>query len=220
MVLQALDAATAQVRTGRVAAMGLSAGGGLAALLAFHHAERFDAVVTVAAPPLLGRGSLQDPRRVMKEGLAISPTLAALHIERCAPLLADLEELESSVQQSQSSPRGLLRVAGPQTFSELHLASPLRAFLARYPELEVELVLTDRLVDLVEQGFDVALRIGELEDSRLLARRLAREEGILAGISAGANVFAAKKIAERLGTGKTVVTVICDTGERYLSVNM
>lgn len=95
------------------------------------------------------------------------------YLERCAPLLADLEELESSVQQSQSSPRGLLRVAGPQTFSELHLASPLRAFLTRYPELEVELVLTDRLVDLVEQGFDVALRIGELEDSRLLARRLA-----------------------------------------------
>lgn len=95
------------------------------------------------------------------------------YLERCAPLLADLEELESSVQQSQSSPRGLLRVAGPQTFSELHLATPLRAFLTRYPELEVELVLTDRLVDLVEQGFDVALRIGELEDSRLLARRLA-----------------------------------------------
>lgn len=87
VVLQALDAAAAQVRTGQVAAMGLSAGGGLAALLAFHHAARFDAVVTVAAPPLLGRGSLQDPRRVMKEGLSISPTLAALHIERCAPLL-------------------------------------------------------------------------------------------------------------------------------------
>ena len=50
--------------------------------------------------------------------------------------------------------------------------------------------------------------------------RLAREEGMLAGISAGANVFAARKVAERLGAGKTVVTIICDTGERYLSVNM
>lgn len=87
VVLQALDAAALQVRSSQVAAMGLSAGGGLAALLAFHHAARFDAVVTVAAPPLLGRGSLQDPRKVMKEGLSISPTLAALHIERCSPLL-------------------------------------------------------------------------------------------------------------------------------------
>jgi len=60
----------------------------------------------------------------------------------------------------------------------------------------------------------------EDKDAMLFAKRLAREEGILAGISAGANVFAARKVAERLGAGKTVVTVICDTGERYLSVNM
>jgi cysteine synthase A len=60
----------------------------------------------------------------------------------------------------------------------------------------------------------------EDRDATAMTRRLAREEGILAGISAGANVFAARKIAERLGDGKTVVTVICDTGERYLSVNM
>lgn len=67
--------------------------------------------------------------------------------------------------------------------------------------------------------YNEILRV-EDKDATAYARRLAREEGILAGISAGANVFAAKKIAERLGTGKTVVTVICDTGERYLSVNM
>jgi poly(3-hydroxybutyrate) depolymerase len=87
VVLQGLDAASVLVRCGPVAAVGLSAGAGLAALLAFHHAARFGAVVTVAAPPLLGRGSLQDPRKVMKQGLSISPTLAALHIGRCAPLL-------------------------------------------------------------------------------------------------------------------------------------
>lgn len=60
----------------------------------------------------------------------------------------------------------------------------------------------------------------EDKDAITWSKRLAREEGILAGISAGANVFAARKIAERLGAGRTVVTVICDTGERYLSVNM
>ena len=67
--------------------------------------------------------------------------------------------------------------------------------------------------------YDEILRV-EDKDAMAFARRLAREEGILAGISAGANVFAARKVAERIGAGKTVVTIICDTGERYLSVNL
>ena len=67
--------------------------------------------------------------------------------------------------------------------------------------------------------YDEIIRV-EDKDAIQWSKRLTREEGILAGISAGANVFAARKIAERLGAGKTVVTVICDTGERYLSVNM
>ena len=60
----------------------------------------------------------------------------------------------------------------------------------------------------------------EDKDAIAMSRRLAREEGILAGISSGANVFVATRVAERLGAGKTVVTLICDTGERYLTVNM
>ncbi len=67
--------------------------------------------------------------------------------------------------------------------------------------------------------YDEIIRV-EDKDAITWSKRLAREEGILAGISAGANVFAARKIAERLGHGKTVVTVICDTGERYLSLNI
>lgn len=84
-----LDAAAAQVAIAPqgVAVVGLSAGGGLAALLAFHAADRVDAVVTVAAPPLLGRVSSQDPRDVMKRGLAVAPVLALSGNLRPAPLL-------------------------------------------------------------------------------------------------------------------------------------
>jgi DNA-binding transcriptional LysR family regulator len=93
--------------------------------------------------------------------------------ERCAQVLAELDELETNVRQSEASPRGVLRVAGPQTFAELHLSAAMREFLRRFPDLKVELVLTDRIVDLVDNGFDVAIRVGQLEDSSLLARRLA-----------------------------------------------
>lgn len=84
-----LDDVAAQVAIapGAVAAVGLSAGGGLAALLAFHAADRIDAAVAVAAPPLLGRSNLQDPRDVLKRGLAIEPALALGSGRAIAPLM-------------------------------------------------------------------------------------------------------------------------------------
>jgi cysteine synthase A len=60
----------------------------------------------------------------------------------------------------------------------------------------------------------------EDEEAIAMAQRLTREEGLLVGISSGANIVAAGRIASRLGAGKRVVTILCDTGERYLSVNM
>ncbi len=87
VITGALDQVQARWPCGAVAAVGLSAGGGMAALLAFHAADRFAAVVAVAAPPLLGRANLQDPRQVMRHGLAISPGIASFGQRGCAPLL-------------------------------------------------------------------------------------------------------------------------------------
>lgn len=96
----------------------------------------------------------------------------ALH-ERARTILADLDEAEQSVAAEQQALHGRLKVAAPLSFGLLHLLTVLDDFLARHPGLQIELDLNDREVDLVEEGVDMAVRIGQLADSSLVARRLA-----------------------------------------------
>jgi len=95
------------------------------------------------------------------------------YFARATRILADLEEANASVSQLQAAPRGRLRLNAPMSFGFLHLAPALGDFLARYPDIELDVALTDRFVDLVDEGVDVAVRIGSLTDSSLVARRLA-----------------------------------------------
>ena len=95
------------------------------------------------------------------------------YFARASRILADLDEADASVSQLQAAPRGRLRVNAPMSFGFLHLAPALGDFLARYPEVELDVTLSDRFVDLVDEGVDVAVRIGSLTDSSLVARRLA-----------------------------------------------
>jgi len=92
--------------------------------------------------------------------------------ERSQRALGEIEEAEAEVSRLQGTPRGELRLSSPMSFGILHLAPLLPAFLARYPELSIDMVLDDRKTDLVDEGFDLAIRIGELVDSSLVARRL------------------------------------------------
>lgn len=92
--------------------------------------------------------------------------------ERSQRALGEIEEAEAEVSRLQSEPRGELRLSSPMSFGILHVAPLLPAFQARYPELTVDMVLDDRKTDLVDEGFDLAIRIGELPDSSLVARRL------------------------------------------------
>ncbi|MEZ4325012.1 MAG: LysR family transcriptional regulator [Polyangiales bacterium] len=92
-------------------------------------------------------------------------------------VLAELEEAELAVTRMQDAPRGLLRVTAPLNFN--HLAPVVAVFLQRFPEVQVELVCADRVVDLVHEGFDVAVRVGALSDSSLIARSLGSVESHL-----------------------------------------
>ena len=92
--------------------------------------------------------------------------------ERARRIMAEVEEAEHAASSQQESPRGLLRVNAPVSFGVSHLAPVLARFMRRWPELRVEMVLSDRLIDLIEEGFDLAVRVAALPDSSLVARRL------------------------------------------------
>jgi DNA-binding transcriptional LysR family regulator len=104
----------------------------------------------------------------------VTPTDAGRRlVDRCAGLLDELEAAERDAAAQQDVPRGRLRVSAPVSFGTRYVAPALATFMARHPALEVVADLSDRRVDLVEEGYDLAVRIGRLEDSSHLARRLA-----------------------------------------------
>ena len=112
-------------------------------------------------------------------GLAPTPSGLAYH-GRATALLEALAEADASVAGREAALRGTLRVALPLSYGTRVIAPILHRFAAERPELLIDVDYADRRVDLVEEGVDVAVRVGELEDSRLVARRLARIEHVIA----------------------------------------
>jgi DNA-binding transcriptional LysR family regulator len=94
------------------------------------------------------------------------------YYERAISILADIDAADQAVTHLQSTPRGLLRVNAPMSFGTLQLGAAIADFMGLYPELQIQLILSDDLVDPVQDGFDVTLRIAELESSSLIARKI------------------------------------------------
>jgi DNA-binding transcriptional LysR family regulator len=105
--------------------------------------------------------------------------IGAAFYERCARIVAEAEEAELAVTRLHATPRGTLRVDAPLSFGLQYLSPLLPAFMAQYPELRVDLTFNDRFVDLVEEGYDVAVRIANLPDSSLIARKLAESRSFV-----------------------------------------
>ena len=93
--------------------------------------------------------------------------------QRCVRILADMDEAELAVSQLHAAPRGTLRVNCGIAFGKHQVTPLIPEFLGRYPELSIEMTFTDSIVDLVEEGHDVAIRFGNLQDSSMVARQLA-----------------------------------------------
>ena len=98
---------------------------------------------------------------------------------RCSTLLADIAEAEAEITARSGHARGLLRINVPVTFGLMHLARLWPAFMAQHPQVELDITLADRLVDLVVEGFDMAVRIARLPSSSLISRKLASTRLVL-----------------------------------------
>ena len=96
----------------------------------------------------------------------------ATYYERCSAIAAQIDEANSEVRQGQAEPAGLLRVSSPVLYGRRYLTPVISKYLARYPQARVELVLADRRIHLIEEGLDVAIHIGPLDDPSLVARKL------------------------------------------------
>ncbi len=117
------------------------------------------------------------------------------YFKRVVDILSLVEEAEDFVSRRNTKPRGQLKITAPTSFSRLHIAPHLTAFLTRYPDIELDFHLTDSFADIIREGFDVAIRIGELEDSSLVARKLAPDSRV---------ICAAPSYLEKFGRPKSI----------------
>jgi DNA-binding transcriptional LysR family regulator len=119
----------------------------------------------------------------------------AIYFEKARQALEDLDEAERQIQELKACPTGKLKVNAPMSFGTQYLTRPIAAFAEKYPDVELDIEFNDRWADVMGEGFDVVIRIGVLEDSTLIARKLAPCRVILC---------AGKKLISKYGLPKSV----------------
>jgi DNA-binding transcriptional LysR family regulator len=103
------------------------------------------------------------------------------YLERCQLVLADIEEMEAAATQLQTEPRGTLKISAPMFIGSLHIAQAVSEFLEKYPDLSVDMILQGNVGDMVDEGLDLAIHLGALQDTSLIARKLATSPVMVCG---------------------------------------
>jgi len=99
--------------------------------------------------------------------------IGRIYYERCKSILSDIEEIEGIASAQATKPHGTLMLSVPTSFGILHLNEAIPHYIKQYPQVQISLKLADRFIDVVSEGFDLVIRIAELEDSSLIARKIA-----------------------------------------------
>jgi LysR family transcriptional regulator for bpeEF and oprC len=135
----------------------------------------------------------------------------AAFFERCRHVLAELEEAEMILKEARLKPTGRLRVDMPVSFGRLKVVPLLGAFQAQYPDIKLALRFVDRYVDLIEEGIDVSVRFGELQDSTLIARRLTQAQFRVVGSPSYFKKHGRPKTLEDLAMHNCMALTLRDT---------
>ncbi len=130
----------------------------------------------------------------------------ASYYETCTRILAEIDEAEAAAASRRVEPQGMLRVALPASFGHKHIAPLVPRFAALYPKIELALSLSDRSINLIDEGFDLAIRIAELKDSSLAARKLAPNRRVVCASPAYLRQHGEPKTPQELATRNCLVT--------------
>jgi DNA-binding transcriptional LysR family regulator len=107
--------------------------------------------------------------------------VGSFYLERSQQVLQDVEDMEAAITQLQSEPRGVLKISAPPVIGVTHIAPALAEFLKIYPDLSVDLILKSSQSDLIDEGLDIAIYLGSIEDTSLVARKLGSSPSVVCG---------------------------------------
>ena len=102
-----------------------------------------------------------------------------LFYQQCRSILEGLEVAERSLTNLQSLPQGKIKISAPVTYGERHIIPLVNQFLIRYPQVEIEVQLSNQRINLIDEGYDLAIRLGQLDDSSLIAKRISSRQHFL-----------------------------------------
>lgn len=137
------------------------------------------------------------------------------YYERCKRVLSEVEEADLLVEQLHSEPRGTLKISAPMSFGVSHVGPAVSEFLSLYSDLSISLTLNDRFTDLIEEGFDVAIRIAQSADSSLVARRLAPVRCVMTATPAYLAANGVPQQPQDLGDHKCLSYIYLASGQEW-----
>ena len=128
-----------------------------------------------------------------------------IYYERCIAILNDIEEVEGIAGEQASKPHGRLTISAPTSFGILHLNEAIPQYMKQYPQVQISLSLADRFIDVVAEGFDLAIRIAALEDSSLIARRIAPCHRVFCASPDYLNRYGTPKVPQDLAINQCLI---------------